>query len=45
MKVQFYLNMTKYFIHEKMLLDTAKSYQTIFETMHEASEDLLPQLQ
>jgi 26S proteasome regulatory subunit N5 len=44
LKVQFYLNMTKYYIHEKMIVDVAKSYKTIFDTLHAASEEQLPEL-
>lgn len=32
--------MVKYYVHEKMILDTAKSYQTIFDTYNKASVDL-----
>jgi 26S proteasome regulatory subunit N5 len=45
LKVQFYLNMTKYYIHEKMIVDVAKSYKTIFDTLHAATEEQLPELQ
>lgn len=33
-KVQFYLNMIEYYVHEKMLMEVAQAYQTIFDTLH-----------
>lgn len=32
--------MVRYFVHEKMVLDTAKAYQTIFDSYNKASPDL-----
>ena len=39
-KIQYYIFMIKYYIHEKLHLDVAKSYQTIFDTYNKASSDL-----
>ena len=36
LKIQYYLYMVQYYIHVKMILDAAKSYQTIFETLEKA---------
>jgi len=44
LKVQFYLYMIQYYIHEKMLLDAAKSYQIIFDTIKKASDELAADL-
>jgi hypothetical protein len=32
--------MVRYYVHEKMILDTAKAYQTIYDTYNKASADL-----
>jgi hypothetical protein len=32
--------MVRYFVHEKMILDTAKAYQTIYDTYHKSNPDL-----
>lgn len=40
LKVQFYLYMIEYFVHEKMTLETAKAYQTIYDTINQAKEEL-----
>ena len=40
LKIQYYLYMIDYYIHEKMVLDAAKSYQTIFDTINKADEEL-----
>lgn len=32
LKIEYYQYMVLYFIHEKMFLDTAKSFQTILDT-------------
>ena len=37
--VTYYTYMAKYFIHEKMTLDVAKSYHTIFETLEKMKSD------
>lgn len=39
-KIQYYLYMTKYYIHEKMILETAKAYQTIYDTYNKSNPDL-----
>lgn len=39
-KIQYYLYMTKYYIHEKMILETAKAYQTIYDTFNKSNPDL-----
>jgi 26S proteasome regulatory subunit N5 len=39
-KIQYWKYMIQYFVHEKMILDTAKAYQTIFDTINNASEEL-----
>lgn len=40
MKIQFHLNMVQYFVHEGMTLDSAKAYQTIFDTINSANDEL-----
>jgi 26S proteasome regulatory subunit N5 len=40
MKIEFYHFMVKYYVHEKMHLDVAKSYQTIYDTYNKAEADL-----
>lgn len=32
--------MVRYFIHEKMMMDTAKAYQTIYDTYNKSEADL-----
>lgn len=32
--------MTRYYIHEKMILDAAKSYQTIYDTYNKSDPEL-----
>ena len=39
-KIQFYSFLLKYFIHEKMTLDTAKAYQTIYDTYNKSDAEL-----
>ena len=39
-KIQFYSFLLKYFIHEKMTLDTAKVYQTIYDTYNKSDAEL-----
>jgi 26S proteasome regulatory subunit N5 len=39
-KIQYYLYMIQYYVHEKMILDAAKAYQTIFDTVNKADEEL-----
>ena len=36
--------MIKYYIHEKMILDVAKAYQTVFDTINKAEPELLKEL-
>ena len=36
--------MIKYYIHEKMIMDTAKAYQIIFDTINKAEGDLKKEL-
>lgn len=36
--------MIQYFVHEKMILDAGKAYQTIFDTINKADADLQKQL-
>ena len=40
LKIQYYLYMIQYYIHEKMILDAAKAYQTIFDTINKAEGEL-----
>ena len=39
--ITYYQFMAKYYIHEKESLDTAKSYQTIFETLEKITDAAL----
>ena len=32
--------MVRYYIHEKLILDTAKSYQTIYDTYNKSDPEL-----
>lgn len=36
--------MVQYYVHEKLILDAAKAYQIIFDTIKNASEELQPTL-
>jgi len=38
-KIQYFLYMIQYYIHEKMILEAAKAYQTIFDSIHGADEE------
>jgi len=40
MKIEFYFNLVEYFVHEKMIMETAKAYQTIFDVINKADEEL-----
>lgn len=40
LKIQFYLYMIQYYVHEKMIIDAAKAYQIIFDTIKNANEEL-----
>lgn len=44
LKIEFYLFMIRYFVHEKMILDACKAYQIIFDTINKAEGDLLTEL-
>ncbi len=39
-KIQYFLYMTRYYIHEKMILDVAKAYQTIYDTYNKSKPEL-----
>jgi 26S proteasome regulatory subunit N5 len=41
-KIQYYRFMVQYYIHERMTLDTAKSYQIIYDTFAANPEELDP---
>ena len=43
-KIQYYLFMIQYYVHEKMILQAAKAYQTIFDTIRKADDDLQKEL-
>jgi len=43
-KIQYYLYMIQYYVHEKMILDAAKAYQIIFDTINKASVELAQEL-
>ena len=43
-KIQYFLYMIQYYVHEKMILDAAKSYQTIFDTINKAETELSTKL-
>ena len=38
MKIQFYQYMILYYVHEKMNMQAAQAYQTIYDTIHAAKE-------
>jgi len=44
LKIEYFLFMIRYYIHEKMILDVAKAYQTIFDTINKADPELLKEL-
>ena len=44
LKIQYFLNMIEYYVHEKMILDAAKAYQTIFDAINKAEGDLATEL-
>ena len=44
LKIQYYLFMVQYYIHEKQIMDCAKSYQTIFDTINKAEPELSAEL-
>jgi len=43
-KIQYFLFMIQYYVHEKMILQAAKAYQTIFDTIRKADDDLQKEL-
>jgi 26S proteasome regulatory subunit N5 len=43
-KIQFFLFMIQYHVHEKMILDAAKAYQTIFDVVNKAEPELAKEL-
>lgn len=43
-KIQFYLYMIHYYVHEKMILDAAKSYQIMFDVVNKAEPELAKEL-
>jgi 26S proteasome regulatory subunit N5 len=42
-KIQYYTYLVQYYIHEKMTLDIAKAYQTIYDTFASLPDELDPQ--
>lgn len=44
LKIQYYQFMIQYYVHEKMILDCAKAYQTMFDTINKAEPDLAKEL-
>lgn len=44
LKIEFLKFMIRYYIHEKMTLDIAKSYQSIYDVMNAATEEEAPDL-
>lgn len=40
LKIQYFLFMVKYYVHEKMIIECAKAYQTIFDTINKAEPEL-----
>lgn len=44
LKIEYFMFMIKYYVHEKMILDVAKAYQTIFDTINKAEPELLKEL-
>jgi len=44
LKIQYFLYMIEYYIHEKMILEAAKAYQTIFDAINKAEGDLATEL-
>ena len=40
-KVEYYGFMVRYFVHEKNIIEAAKSYQTIFDTINKAADEQL----
>ena len=44
LKIEFYQFMIRYYVHEKMIMDVCKSYQTIYDTINKADEELAKDL-
>tara|TARA_B110000977_G_C10842243_1_gene402490 strand:- start:402 stop:605 length:204 start_codon:yes stop_codon:yes gene_type:complete len=44
LKIEYYLFMIRYYIHEKMIMDACKSYQIIYDTIAKAEGDLADEL-
>jgi len=38
-KIQYYKNMVQYYVHEKELLEAAKAYQLIYDTINKATPE------
>lgn len=43
-KIEFYSFMIQYYVHEKMTLEAATAYQTIFDTINKADDELKAKL-
>jgi 26S proteasome regulatory subunit N5 len=43
-KIQYWIFMITYHIHEKNILEVAKAYQTIYDTIHKAEPELAKEL-
>lgn len=43
-RITFYEFMVRYYVHEKEIMEVAKCYETIFETIHGANEETKPKL-
>ena len=43
-KIEYFGFMIQYYVHEKMTLETAKSYQTIFDTLNKADDEIKAKL-
>ena len=41
-KVQYFTYLIQYYVHEKMILDTAKAFQTIYDTQNQHPDELDP---
>jgi len=44
LKIEYYLFMIRYYVHEKMIMDACKSYQIIYDTIAKAEGDLADEL-
>lgn len=38
-KIEYFSYMTQYYVHEKEVLEAAKAYQTIYDTVNKAGDD------